>query len=76
MFTMYSSTEQCCHFHFVLSLVSVVNNEFEEGPISFIELLFYAVGLLTFPFILSFHLGSSISNDAEQGPISLLLFFD
>ena len=25
-------------------LVSVVYNEFEQGPISFIELLFYAVG--------------------------------
>ena len=52
------------------SLVSLVYTKFEEGPFSFIELLFYAVGLLTFPFILSFHLGSSICNEAEQGPCS------
>ena len=58
------------------SLVSLVYTKFEQGSFSFIELLFYAVGLLTFPFILSFHLGSSISSEAEQGPISLLLFFD
>ena len=58
------------------SLVSLVYNKFEQGPFSFIELLFYAVGLVTFIFFLSFHSGSSICNDAEQGPISLLLFFD
>ena len=30
-------------FHFVCSLVSLVYNEFEQGPISFMKLLFYAV---------------------------------
>ena len=51
------------------SLVSLVYTKFEQGPFSFIELLFYAVGLFTFPFILSFHLGSSICNEAEQGAL-------
>ena len=32
------------------TLVSLVYNELEQGPISFIELLFYAVGLLSFTF--------------------------
>ena len=58
------------------SLLSLVYNKFEQGPFSFIELLVYAVGLLTFTCLLSFHLGFSICNEAEQGPISLLLSFD
>ena len=49
------------------SLVSLVYNKFEQGPFSLIELLFYAIGLFTFTFLLSFHLGSLICNDAEQG---------
>ena len=48
------------------SLVSLVCNKFEQGPFSFIELLFYTVGLLTFPFRLGLHLGFSICNEAEQ----------
>ena len=36
------------------SLVSLVYNKFEQGPFSFIELLFYAVGLVTFIFSLVF----------------------
>ena len=36
------------------SLVSLVYNEFEQEPFSFIELLVYAVGLLTFTFYLVF----------------------
>ena len=55
------------------SLVSLVYTKFEQGPFSFIELLVYAVGLLTFTFLLSFRLGSLIRSEAEQGPISLLL---
>ena len=56
------------------SLVSlIVYTKFEQGPFSFIELLVYAVGLLTFTFLLSFRLGSLIRSEAEQGPISLLL---
>ena len=55
------------------SLVSLVYTKFEQGPLSFIELLVYAVGLLTFTFLLSFRLGSLIRSEAEQGPISLLL---
>ena len=55
------------------SLVSLVYTKFEQGPFSFIELLVYAVGLLTFNFLLSFRLGSLIRSEAEQGPISLLL---
>ena len=58
------------------SLVSLVYTNFEQGPFSFFELLVYAVGLLTFTFLLSFRLGSSIRSEAEQGPISLLLSFD
>ena len=58
------------------SLVSLVYTKFEQGPFSFIELLVYAVGLLTFTFLLSFRLGSLIRSEAEQGPISLLLSFD
>ena len=54
-------------------LVSLVYTKFEQGPFSFIELLVYAVGLLSFTFLLSFRLGSSICSEAEQGPISLLL---
>ena len=55
------------------SLVSLVYTKFEQGPFSFIELLVYAVGLLTFTFLLSFRLGSLIRSEAERGPISLLL---
>ena len=58
------------------SLVSLEYTKFERGPFLFIELLVYAVGLLTFTFSLSFNLGSSIRSEAEQGPISLLLSFD
>ena len=36
------------------SLVSLVYDEFEQEPFSFIELLVYAVGLLTFTFYLVF----------------------
>ena len=57
------------------SLVSLVYTKFEQGPFSFIELLVYAVGLRTFTFLLSFHLGLTRS-EAEQGPISLFLSFD
>ena len=57
------------------SSVSLGYNTFEQGPFSFIELLFYVVGLVTFTFLLSFHLESSICHDAEQGPLSLLLFY-
>ena len=39
------------------SLVSLVYTKFEQGPFSFIELLVYAVVLLTFTFLLSFRLG-------------------
>ena len=58
------------------SLVSLVYTKVERGPFSFIELLVYAVGLLTFTFLLSFRLGSLIRSEAERGPISLLLSFD
>ena len=58
------------------SLVSLVYTKFEQEPFSFIELLVYAVGLLTFTILLSFRLGSLILSEAEQGPISLLLSFD
>ena len=59
------------------SLVSLVYTKFEQGTFSFIELLVYTVGLLTFTFLLSFRLaGSSIRSEAEQEPISLLLSFD
>ena len=58
------------------SLVSLAYIKFEQGPFSFIELLVYAVGLLTFTFLLSFRLGSSIRSESEQGPISLLFSFD
>ena len=58
------------------SLVSLEYTKFERGPFFFIELLVYAVGLLTFTFSLSFNLGSSIRSEAELGPISLLLSFD
>ena len=51
------------------SLVSLVYTKFEQGPFFFIGLLVYAVGLLTFTFLLSFRLGSSIRSEAEQGPI-------
>ena len=40
------------------SLVSLVYTKFEQGPFSFIELLVYAVGLLTFTFLRSFRSGS------------------
>ena len=58
------------------SLVSLVYTNFEQRPFSFIECLVYAVGLLTFTFLVGFHLASSIRKEAEQGPISLLLSFD
>ena len=58
------------------SLVSLMYTKFEQRPFSFIERLVYAVGLLTFTFLVGFHLASSIRKEAELRPISLLLSFD